>query len=129
MERGPKPVGLHLTKSMTAEGYICWLPACNPSDTKVSPNNFGADLTQFTNGKQSNGNHTSQQWRRTKSTRTEMVITTRMDMERKIIVITRRNLGMEGATRTLGKLGHLSRRNLMNELDRLLYISTQEVNQ
>ena len=42
-------------KSITAEGYICWPPACNPSHTKVPPNNFGANLTQFTNGKQSNG--------------------------------------------------------------------------
>ena len=43
-------------KSMTAEGYMRWPPACNPSDLKVPPNNFGANLTQFTNGKQSNGN-------------------------------------------------------------------------
>ena len=36
-------------KSMTAEGYICWPPACNPSDMKVPPSHFGANLTQFTN--------------------------------------------------------------------------------
>ena len=48
-----------LYKSMTAEGYICWPPACNPSETKVSQNNFGANLTQFTNRKESNGNHMS----------------------------------------------------------------------
>ena len=43
-------------KRMTAEGYIWWPPACNPSDSKVPPNNFGANLTQFNNGKHSNSN-------------------------------------------------------------------------
>ena len=44
---------------MTAEGSIQWPPTCNPSDTKVPPNHFGANLTQFTNRKQANGNHKS----------------------------------------------------------------------
>ena len=43
-------------QSMTAEGYIRWPPACNPSNSKVPPNNFGANLTQINNGKHSNGN-------------------------------------------------------------------------
>ena len=46
-------------KRMTGEGSICWPPACDSSDTKVPPNHFGANLTQFTNGKQVNGNHKS----------------------------------------------------------------------
>ena len=41
---------------MTAKGYIRWPPACNPSDLKVHPNNFGANLTQINKGKHSNGN-------------------------------------------------------------------------
>ena len=38
-----------LYKSMSAEGYICWQPACNPSDSKTPQNNFGENLTHFTN--------------------------------------------------------------------------------
>ena len=48
-------------KSMTAEGYICWPPAWNASDTKVPPHNSGGNLTQFTNRKQANGNQ-EQKW-------------------------------------------------------------------
>ena len=44
---------------MTIEGSIWWPPACNPRDTKVPPNHFGANLTQFTNEKQTIGNHKS----------------------------------------------------------------------
>ena len=43
-------------KSMTAKGYIQWPPACNPSNSKIAPNNFGANLTQINNRKHSNGN-------------------------------------------------------------------------
>ena len=49
-------------KSMTAgEGSIRWPPACNPSNTKVPSNHFGANLTQFTNRnrKQLNSNQKS----------------------------------------------------------------------
>ena len=41
---------------MTAKGYIRWPPACNPSNSKVPPNNFRANLTQINKGKHSNGN-------------------------------------------------------------------------
>ena len=43
-----------LYKNMIAKGSICWPPVCNPSDSKVPPNNFGANPTQFLNG---NKNH------------------------------------------------------------------------
>ena len=105
-----------LYKSMTAEGYICWSPDCNSSDTIVPPNHFGANLTQFKNGKQTNGtNHTNHLSRKTESTRTDtvlrvMVVTT--------IVTTRRSLGTEGTTRMLGKLNLLTRLNLTNTLDK-----------
>ena len=97
-------------KSITAKGYTCWPPACNPSDMKVPPNNFGANLTQFTNGKEANGNNKSaikknQKYKNGNGNHPK---------NGNAIVTTRRNIEMEGATRMLGELGHLSRRNFID---------------
>ena len=90
-------------KSMTDERSICWPPACSLSDTKVTPNHFGANLTQYTNGKQANTNHKSL-LKKMESTRTGTEITSKAVTEVTIIVTTRRSLGMEEATKMHGKL-------------------------
>ena len=105
---------------MTAEGNICWPPACNPSDMKVPPNNFGPNLTKFTNRNrnQFNGNQKSP-IKKTATTRTLTEIITRMGREITIIKKTRRSLETEIATRMPGKLNLLRRMNLTSTLDKL----------
>ena len=109
---------------MTANRYIRWPPACNPCDSKAPLNNFGANLTQFTNRKLPNCNHKSAMKKNQKYENGNGIITPRTVTDRTMIMITRINQGTEGATRTIGKLGHLSGRNLMNAMDR--FLSTQK---